>query len=247
MTAIILAAGKGTRLKSISNQNKVVRNLVGKPMITYAVANLKKAGVEDIIVVVGFAAESVKQALGNQVTYATQHEALGTADALKTGLKIGVKSRSVISLYGDDSAFYPPKLYQHLQQVHRDTAAAITVLTITKDDPTGLGRIIRNSKGDVVKIVEEKNATAGERAVKEINTGLYCFDTSFIVEAVDKVTQNPVSGEFYLTDVVGIAVREGEKVAAVKYEDDSVWFGVNTPSELQAARHKMSNSLSRKS
>ncbi|MFC1653927.1 sugar phosphate nucleotidyltransferase [Patescibacteria group bacterium] len=238
VSAIVLAAGKGTRMNS-ENKNKVILELLDKPMICYTIENLKKSGINDIITVVSYAKESVKKALGNEVTYVDQKVPLGTGHAVKAGLKkISNQSSHIISMYGDDSAFYPPKLIEMLIDHHDKSKAAITLLTIKKDDPTGLGRIIRNSD-KVTAIVEEKVATKDQKKIKEINTGLYCFNKKFLEENISSISKNKISGEYYLTDIVEIAKNQNEKVEALYWEDDSVWFGVNTPQQLRKAQKLM--------
>lgn len=236
--AIVLAAGKGTRLKAIQ-KNKVAYKLNGRPMISYTVQNLRHAGVAQLILVIGFQANSVKAALSGEIDYVVQKEQLGTGDALKTAvpaLAPGIKT--VLSVYGDDSAFYPPALYQDLVQKQQETAADVLVLTIHKSDPTGLGRIVRDQSGHITKIVEEKNATPQEKQIQEINTGFYCFDREFLTSHVGQIEKNPLTGEYYATDLIEIALRDGHRVSTHYLADASVWHGVNTLADYQAARAK---------
>lgn len=236
VTAVVLAAGRGTRMKA-KNKNKVAYKIAGKPMISHTVTNLKKAGIKDIVVVVGHMADSVKDALGDTVTYATQKEALGTGDAIKTALPhLKKNSTAVISVYGDDSAFYPPELYQRTWQAFQDEKADLVFLTVIKDDPTGLGRVVRGDKGQVLRIVEEKNATLEERQIKEINTGFYCFNKEFLESSIGKVRKNPVSGEYYITDLVEAAIDSGKKVVTVTLDNPSLWHGVNTKADFLKAQ-----------
>jgi len=239
VAAIVLAAGKGTRMKA-NKVNKVAYNLAEKPMIAYTVETLRKARVHQIVAVIGFASSSVKKALGDSVTYAVQANPQGTGHALKVGLKqLLPEIEEVVSLYGDDSAFYPANLIESLINSHRETNAAVTVVTIDKANPTGLGRIVRSKSGQIESIVEEKNATTAERQITEINTGLYCFNRKFIDEAVKKIKPNPVTQEYYLTDVIEIARNENRTINALKWPDPGIWFGVNTPDEYQEADKKM--------
>lgn len=239
VSAIILAAGRGTRMKA-KNKNKVTFNLGGRPMISYSVDNLHSAGINQIIVVVGFQAESVRAALKDTVTYATQSQALGTGDAVKVALPyVFSATDTVLTVYGDDSAFYPPSLYQEMINKLHSTASDLLVLTIHKDDPFGLGRIVRDEQNKIVKIVEEKVATTVEKQIKEINTGFYCFNKKFLIEHIDKIQQNPVSGEYYLTDLIEIALSHGKKVEALFIPDGSIWHGVNNRSDYARARAKL--------
>lgn len=240
VVAIILAAGEGTRIRSKDGRNKVVYSLDNKPMIAYAVDTLKKAGVDKVIAVVGYAHESVKEALGKKVTYAVQEKRLGTGHAVKQGLsKVPSKTELVLSMYGDDSAFYPVDLVRKMVSHHKKAKAFVTLLTIMKKNPTGLGRIIRDSENEIVAIVEEKNATGEQKEIGEINTGLYCFDHKFLRDNIDKIKRNKISGEYYLTDIVEIAKTQGLKVEALTWDDNSVWFGVNTIEQLEQAKKLM--------
>jgi bifunctional UDP-N-acetylglucosamine pyrophosphorylase/glucosamine-1-phosphate N-acetyltransferase len=142
-------------------------------------------------------------------------------------------------MYGDDSAFYDAALIQKLVESHKSSNASVTLVTINKDNPTGLGRIIRNAKGDVVEIVEEKNATPDQKEITEINTGLYCFDRLFLNESIANVTPNSVSGEYYLTDVVGYATSTNKRVNTLLWPNNSIWYGVNTPDDLKEAELRM--------
>jgi bifunctional UDP-N-acetylglucosamine pyrophosphorylase/glucosamine-1-phosphate N-acetyltransferase len=236
--AVILAAGKGSRMQAKS-KNKVAFVLGGKPMIQRTRDNLVQAGIGQLVAVVGFAAGSVKAALGDQVTYVTQTEQKGTGDALKAALPcLASNITTVLSVYGDDSAFYPPSLYQDMVQRLEDSSAALLFLTITKEDPTGLGRIVRGEDGEVTRIVEEKNATEAERQITEINTGFYCFKRKFLDEHIGEITKNELSGEYYLTDMVAIALEHG--LAVTTYQaDSSIWHGVNNRSDYAKALAKV--------
>lgn len=241
LAAVVLAAGKGTRINATADKNKVTYPIANKPIIAYTVDNLKSAGIDKIVVVIGFASDSVKQVLGDSVSYAIQKQRLGTGHALKTGLGAirNDQVNTVISLYGDDSAFYPPEVFKNLIAEHRKQHAVISFVTIEKQNPIGLGRIIRDDDGQVEAIVEEKNASVQQKQIKEINTGLYCFDRSFLKEALNNIKKNPVSKEYYLTDTVEYAVKQHLPIQAIKWPQGDIWFGVNTTQELSAADEKM--------
>lgn len=237
--AIILAAGKGTRIQA-KNKNKVAFRLNGKSMIAYTVEHLRAAGIHQIYAVVGFQADSVRQVLGDQVEYVEQAEQLGTGHAVKSALPyLPADVRTVLSVYGDDSAFYPPSLYQEMITKRALHGCEILFLTVRKDDPTGLGRIVRDGEGRIVKIVEEKNASESEKKIQEINTGFYCFDRRFLEQYIDSLEKNSVTGEYYLTDMVEIALRNGKQVEALFVTDGSIWHGVNTREDLAKAKLKL--------
>jgi len=237
--AIILAAGRGSRMKAKS-KNKVAFKLNGQPMVVHTVEHLNEAGISNIIAVVGFQAESVKKALGDKVEYVEQKEQLGTGDAIKTAIPaIPVDFQTVLTVSGDDSAFYPPSLFVEMVSKKEQLGCDLLLLTIMKDDPTGLGRIVRDSEGKIVRIVEEKNATETEKQIKEINTGFYCFDRQFLLDSIGEIKQNELTGEYYLTDMIEIALKHGKKVETHFVADDSIWHGVNDRHDLAQAKTKI--------
>jgi bifunctional UDP-N-acetylglucosamine pyrophosphorylase/glucosamine-1-phosphate N-acetyltransferase len=142
-------------------------------------------------------------------------------------------------MYGDDTAFYPSSLFAQMVERKASSGCDLLFLTIHKEDPTGLGRIVRDSQGEILRIVEEKNATAVEKQIQEINTGFYCFDRDFLVKYIDQIKKNDVTGEFYLTDMVEIALQHDKKVEAFFVQDDSIWHGVNNRSDFARAQAKI--------
>lgn len=236
VAAVILAAGEGTRIKA-RNRNKVTFLLAGKPMIWYSVQTIKRAGIEKIVVVIKFKPESVKRALGNSVEYALQGDRKGTAAALEDGIK-NIKSpvEKVFVIYGDDSAFYTPELFRFIIAEHDKNSADVSVLSIKLDNPTGLGRIVRRKDGGIEKIVEEKVASVDEKEIQEVNTGCYCFNLDFLKKYLPEIKINPTSGEYYLTDIVDVALKNGRNIHVSLYPDSSIWFGVNDRSQWARAR-----------
>ena len=234
--AIILAAGKGSRMKS-KNQNKVTLLLADKPMIAHSVELLESVHVNPIVIVVGFAKESVMNILGERVYFVEQKKRLGTAHAAIKGLQTLEKLpvTDVLIVQGDDSAFYKKETIQQLIHTHVTTQAALTFLTIEKENPTGLGRVIRDSSGKLMKIVEEKDATAIEKQTKEINPACYMFDISFLRTYLPRVEKSSVTGEYYLTHLIDMAIARGEKVETVQ-GGNILWRGVNTKEELEEAQ-----------
>jgi bifunctional UDP-N-acetylglucosamine pyrophosphorylase/glucosamine-1-phosphate N-acetyltransferase len=239
LDAIILAAGKGTRMNS-TDVNKCMMPLVGKPMLAYELEALNKLGVEKPIVVVGFAADSIKSYFGDKVRYATQQEANGTATAVSAGVEqLGADVEEVIVLYGDHSAFYDETVLRSLIEHHRSTNADMTLVTVLMDNPAGYGRIMRDASGKMSEIVEEKNATDEQKAIREINSGNGIYKASFLRELLSKIESNPLTHEFYLTDIVKLGIQAGHIVETMVSDNEALSAGVNTPDQLAFADELM--------
>ncbi|HYM65580.1 MAG TPA: sugar phosphate nucleotidyltransferase [Candidatus Sulfotelmatobacter sp.] len=232
--AIILAAGKGSRMKA-KKVNKVAMHLANKPMILHTVELLKSLNVNNIIVTVGFAKRSVMDLLDGEVIFADQKKRLGTAHAVSIALeKINKEVKDVIVLNGDDSAFYSKKIISDLIQKHRNDKSKFTFLTIEKDNPFGLGRVVRDTKGEVTAVVEEKDATKAQRKIKEVNPGCYIFSVDFLKKYISKVEKSDITNEYYLTSLIGIGIKNQEKIETVR-AGRLIWRGVNTKEELSEA------------
>ena len=232
--AIVLAAGRGSRMKS-KDTNKVALSVNDKPLILRSLEIIKKAGIKEIVVVVGFAKESVTRLLPESIKVAVQAELLGTGDAERTGLeKMPSEIEYVLSVYGDDSFLYTPEIFSEMLNVHKDSKAAMTFATVVLDNPIGYGRIIRDENGIITRIVEELNATEEERTVKEVNTGCYLFDRKLLEDNIRRIKMNELKGEYYLTDILEIFVKEKYPIASIAIESAN-WRGVNTPEELTMA------------
>jgi bifunctional UDP-N-acetylglucosamine pyrophosphorylase / glucosamine-1-phosphate N-acetyltransferase len=234
-TAIILAAGKGTRMKG--DLPKVVHPVGGRPMVCAVVDACIDAGCGRIIAVVGYKQELVRAALAGypQVEYAVQDQQLGTGHAVlcakAAALKPGATADDIFVLCGDGPLIRAATLKALLDR-HRRTAAAATLATAIIDDPTGYGRIVRDSAGGFRAIVEHKNATPEQRTIREVNPSYYCFKAGELFQALDKVGRNPASGEYYLTDTLEVLLGQGKRVeveAAVPPEDV---LSINTPEDL---------------
>lgn len=237
--AIILAAGKGTRIKA-KKINKTMMPLAGRPMVAYAVERLKRLDLGQIILVVGFAKKSIMKYFNKSVIYAEQKKRLGTGHAAKAALaKLKKSIGYVLIFYGDDSAFYPKNIFIRLIKACQDKKLALSFLTLEKKNPFGLGRIVRNKQGEVVEIVEEKNTDLDQKKIKEVNLGCYCFERKFLEENIRKIKKNTISGEYYLTDIVKLAVESNQRFSAIQIKNEDYWHGVNTPYELDMAQEKM--------
>lgn len=235
--AVVLAAGQGTRMKS--KLYKVLHPVCGKPMVQHVVDTLASMRVEDVVVVVGHGADTVQATLGERVAYALQKEQLGTAHAVQQAASfLQAKEGTTFILYGDVPLLSEETLTA-LLHFHEDKKAAATVLTAVLPDPTGYGRIVRNDSGEVMEIVEHKDASDEVRAIKEINTGIYCFDNQKLWNALAQVKNDNVQGEYYVTDCIGILRQAGEKVVAFEAADPDETMGVNDRAQLSEAEAYM--------
>jgi len=186
ITAVVLAAGKGTRMKS--SVPKVLHPVCGLPMISHVINNLKEAGVERIIVVVGPEGQGIREMLGSEVEYVLQAEQLGTGHAvLQTEPLLRNRVSTLLVTYGD-TPLYRAETLRRLIKVHQETQASATALSVFLDNPTGYGRIIRDAEGVFCKVVEEKDAAPEEAAVKEINSGTYVFQSEPLFAALHQLS-----------------------------------------------------------
>lgn len=239
---IILAAGEGKRMNS-NGKNKTALEFNNKPIIVYAVEVLEKT-CDKIIVVIGAYAETVKHALKDnpKIIYAIQKERKGTGHAVQIALqkmqKMNLKAKNVFVGYGDHMMFYTNVVINKMLDKHTDEHASITLLTSEYSDPNSLawGRIIRNNNNEVIKIVEQKDATDEEREVKEVNPGFYCFNYDFLTDNINKLLPSPHTKELYLTDMIDIAFSKQEKVTAQKVPFENVGIGINNPEQLQKSQ-----------
>lgn len=244
--AVILAAGKGTRMKS--ELPKVIHQALGKPMVKYSIDAAIEAGadISDICLVVGHKAELVKEAVGNDVTYVFQKEQLGTGHAVKCASEFIGKDGLTMVLCGD-TPLITGKTLKKLVETHIAEENAITVLTARVDDPAGYGRIIKDNWGKFVKIVEQKDATLEEQRVDEINSGMYIFDSAVLSKALSMITNDNAQGEYYLTDTVEIVKSEGlGEVATMVIDDVDEIKGVNSPEQLKEAEVILRNRAGKK-
>ncbi len=233
-STIILAAGKGTRMKS--SLVKVLHPLCGKPMLTYPVAVAREVGSEKIVVIVGHQAELVKGNIKDkELIFVEQKEQLGTGHAvLQARDEFLDLDGTILILCGD----VPLLMFSTLGALlvrHFSEDAEVTVLTTILADPFGYGRIVKGREGDVLKIVEERDATLEEKKIREINTGIYCVKSSFLFEAVGDIGNENVQGEYYLTDIIEIARKRGYIARSFMTNDPAEVMGINTPDDLERA------------
>ena len=228
---VIMAAGKGTRMKS--EKSKLVHKIYDKELVKRVVELSKAVGSDETIAVVGHLREQVEAVLGDTVTYAYQEELLGTGHALMQAgpLMEGKKGKAII-LYGDVPIIRKETLLKLVEKSIKDKEYA-TLLTAVVDNPTGYGRIIRDVGGNIKEIVEEKDADPLQKEIKEINSGIYCFDIPELLKALELIRPNNAQGEYYLTDVIKIMNEKGLKTGAVIVEDNTEILGVNDRIQLE--------------
>lgn len=240
-SAIVLAAGKGTRMKSALN--KVMHPVSNKPMIGHIVSNLKKANVDNIVVVVGHGAQSVKNFLGNDVGYALQEPQLGTGHAVMCAKDLEKFDGDTIILCGDGPLIQTETILKAFEE-NKDNAC--TVLTGILASGERYGRIVRNSDGHVEKIVEAKDCSEDELKINEINTGIFCFKNKLLFESLKEIKNENAQNEYYLTDLVEIFNKNGQSVNAMVVEDPEETMGVNDRLDLAKAQRWMKRHVNNK-
>ena len=241
--AVILAAGQGTRMKS--KLYKVLHPVMGRPMVQHVMDQLQALDLSEIITIVGHGAEKVKEELGEASQFVLQNEQLGTGHAVMQAEDLLKDQEGVTLVVCGDTPLLTKDTLEQMFHYHQEKQAKVTVLTTTIPDPTGYGRIVRNAGGDVSKIVEQKDASAEELAIQEVNAGTYCFDNAFLFEALKNVSNDNAQGEYYLPDVIEIAKNQQETVAAYQTIDADETLGVNDRLALSEAERLMKQRINR--
>ena len=237
---IILAAGKGTRMKSALP--KVLHKAGGKAMVQQVLDAAKDAGAKRQIVVTGFGGERVREALEAlkvKAEFVTQEQQLGTGHAVKMTAPLLKDEQGTVMVLCGDTPLLTSELLKKLFDEHVAAKAKATVLTAVMPDATGYGRIIRKADGSVEKIVEHKDATEEERKVREVNSGIYCFDAQALFSALEHVTNDNAQGEYYLTDVLQKLNEAGAKVGGISTADSDMVMGINSRKQLSVAEGVM--------
>jgi len=236
ITAVILAAGQGTRMKS--SRPKVLHEILGRPMIAYLLDTLRDLGVRDIVAVVGYQADKVQKALKDfGARFVVQEPQLGTGHAVQVALPaVPDRVKTVLVLCGDAPLIAGESILA-LHRLHEETGAAVTIQTIELADGAHYGRVVRDQGGRVAAVLQAKDSR--ERpdvlAIREINTGAYCFDAAFLRNGLALIPQSPVTGEIYLTDMIHLARQQGRGVEALVDPDRENLLGINSRAELAAA------------
>ena len=233
MVAVILAAGKGTRMKSALP--KVLHMVGGRPMLRHVMNAATQAGAKRTLVVVGFGGDQVQAEIGAAAEYVVQAEQLGTGHAMMQAQPALDGFGGTVLLLCGDTPLLTGKTLQQLVTAHQQSGAAATVLTATPADATGYGRILRDEAGRVDGIVEQKDATEAQKRIGEINTGIYCFEAAPLFAALAGLTCNNAQAEYYLTDVLAILAQAGQRVGAVEVTDFQETLGINSRLQLAEA------------
>jgi bifunctional UDP-N-acetylglucosamine pyrophosphorylase/glucosamine-1-phosphate N-acetyltransferase/UDP-N-acetylglucosamine pyrophosphorylase len=238
-SVIILAAGLGTRMKS--DKAKVLHEIMGVPMVLYVVEAAKKAIGGNVILVVGHQAEKVREVVSAkmQVSYALQEKQLGTGHAALCALPfLPDETEQVVILCGDVPLLTPETVCRLLSD-HSLAERDLTLLVVNVENPTGYGRILFDRDRNLLKIVEEADATADEKNIKTINTGIYCIKKCFLCDALKKINTNNAQGELYLTDIIEIGYRERRVLGVMISTNVEETIGVNSREDLLHAETMM--------
>ncbi len=232
-TVIILAAGLGTRMKS--SLAKALHPLGGRPLVRHVLKAATRCDPEKIVLVLGHQAEAVKAAVSDfSVETVFQAEQLGTGHAVRQAKEAIAAARGPVMILCADTPLLSSQTLLGLADLHRQSRSAVTLMTAKVDNPFGYGRIVRGRAG-VMRIVEEKDATAAQKKIAEVNAGIYCFEGKFLLSALDGIDRNNAQGEYYLPDAVVLAHKKKLKVSAMTCADAREVLGVNSRKDLSIA------------
>lgn len=232
-TTVILAAGMGTRMKS--EKPKVLHKVCGKALCRWVIDAAKEAGSEKVCTIVGHKADMVQGEIGDVCEFALQAEQKGTGHAVMQALDFIKSSQGEVVILNGDTPLVTAEAIKNAVSYHRSLKNNATVITAVLDNATGYGRIVRDNSGNVLKIVEQKDASEEEKKIKEVNSGMYVFDAQSLVYALDKITPNNAQGEYYLTDTLEILWGAGKKVGGYTIEDNDEIRGINDRVQLGEA------------
>ena len=242
VTAVLLAAGKGTRMKS--DLPKVLHPVAGKPMLWHTLQAMEQASTEKPVIVIGHGAEQVQDFVGERGVCVVQEPQLGTGHAAMQAESILKNKTDYIIVTYADMPLLRGETFQQLVEVQKKNPGPISMMTVIAEDPRGFGRIVRKEDGTVAAIVEEIVATPEQKAIKELNVGAYCFSADWLWDALGRIEKNPHKGEYYLTDTIELAVKDGLPVQALVHDNLAETIGINTRvhlSEADAAMRKRIN------
>ena len=236
---VILAAGKGTRMNS--NLPKVLHKLESKPLVLHVLDAAQSIEPEKTVLVVGYQKEKVINAtLGYPLMYAFQEKQLGTAHALMQAQHLLTNKNYSVLLLSGDVPLLSSETIESLFFIHHQKQAAATILTSILEDPSGYGRIVRSSSGEIKEIIEECDASSEIKAINEVNGGIYIFESPLIFTILQKIKTDNSQGEYYLPDAIKLLVESGEKVESFVLQDPEDLLNINTPSSLLQAEKILS-------
>jgi UDP-N-acetylglucosamine diphosphorylase/glucosamine-1-phosphate N-acetyltransferase len=240
---VILAAGLGTRMKS--NKAKVLHEIQGRPMVLYVVEAAKKVVGNDIIVVIGNQAQQVREAIAEiaQLLYAYQEKQLGTAHAVRCALPYIPKHCEHVIILCGDVPLIQAETISGLFEDHLKTCRDVSLLAVELENPFGYGRVLLDGKGQINAIIEEADATAAQKQIKLINSGIYCIKKSFLVEALPKIRPDNAQGELYLTDIMAIGYQEKKKMGVMVGTNCQQILGINNCRDLETVDAIMKSRL----
>jgi bifunctional UDP-N-acetylglucosamine pyrophosphorylase / glucosamine-1-phosphate N-acetyltransferase len=232
INTIILAAGKGTRMKT--DTPKVLHPLLGRPMLQYSLDAVKEITHHKPVVVVGYGADKIEQRIGAEARFVIQEPQLGTAHAVQATSEILKDEPGIILVILADMPLLSPTLLQRVVDTHIEKPGPVTMLTIIADDPRGFGRVVRGADGAVQAIIEEAQAAPEILNIQELNASVYCFSSEWLWQALERIQLSP-KGEYYLTDLIEIAVSDGYSIKSVLLEEQELAIGINTRVHLAEA------------
>lgn len=231
VVAIIMAAGKGTRMKS--KDSKLIQKIYGKEIIARSVENVKKSGIDEIIAVVGYQREQVQNVLKDKVIYAIQEEQLGTGHAVMQAAKILQGKKGKVLILNGDHPIMRPETLKNIVETSIEREESATILTMVHPEMIPYGKIIHDNEGKVKEIIEHKDCNEEQAKIKEVNLGMYCFDIQELLEALKLLKNDNVQKEYYLTDVIKIMYDKGLKTGSIVVSDNAEVLGVNDRMDLQ--------------
>ncbi|MEO0143500.1 MAG: sugar phosphate nucleotidyltransferase [candidate division WOR-3 bacterium] len=237
LSCIILAGGKSKRMKS--KKSKVLHKLCGKPIIYYPLKACKSLLPDEIYIVIGQSSEGIKEIINDDVIFVYQNEPLGTGHAVMQVVPYLKDKDMDVLIVPADAPLIRIETIKELYKFHKENDALVSILTTQMPDPTGYGRIIRSSGNRVLMIVEEADAFPEEKQIKEVNSGIYIFESNILIEALNEIKPDNKQGEYYLTDVIAIIQRKYGGVYAYKIEDWKEILGINTREQLSLAHSIM--------
>ncbi len=231
--SVILAGGKGTRMKS--GLNKLLHDISGKPLVKYVADTVIEAGIEKNIIVTWKNGEDIKKELGEKFEYVVQEKPLGTGHALITASHLLKGFHGDLCVFVGDSPFLIPEIVRNLIKKHRNSNADATLITTIFPKTPPYGRIIRDSTGTILRIVEAKDATPDELKIREVNTSHYCFKADVVLPLLSEIKNNNVKKEYYLTDIFEILTKHKKKIENILVEDYHIVLGINTREDFASA------------